>query len=230
MSWLHGKPGWRSESGDVNAIGKLTVGLQQTAALLFGSGTSASYKTKSTADKNFLGFYLESSATSGTSRGQYLKLKLSGGAGGEAGRFFTTNESNTPADTVNGVHNSLSFGTTVGNVTGLGNASRNTVHIPGRAINGTINGVMSEFYGDAASGAIGGQAALFGGTVDGHANLKDSFDDNGYVLNLQGLTAGSGHCFQTGLTESTIAGNLSATLKVRIGAATYYIPLADALA
>jgi hypothetical protein len=58
--------------------GVTQLGTTTTAALALGGGTSASPLTTSTADKNFVGMYSKSTATSGDSRGAYFKHVLGG--------------------------------------------------------------------------------------------------------------------------------------------------------
>lgn len=217
-------------NGADTAIGQLLqLGLTATAALLFGGGTSSSPLTKDTADKNFMGFWLKSSAASGTSRGTYQRLYLSAGAGGECIRAYTTVENNTPADTCNGIHSSLSFGAAAGNITGLGTALRATLHVPTRSLGGTVAAVQAEIYGDGASGAIGGTASFLRLVSDGHANAKDSLDDNGFLMDIDGLTAGAAHIFATGLQAATVNAATTAALRIQIGAVAYYIPVATAI-
>src|SRR5512147_241355 len=130
---LHGKEAssrLQLYDGDYTAIGGNGVDFGNVvgAALLHGGGTSTYPLTTSTADKNFMGYWVKSAATSGTSRGLYVREYLTAGAGGEAIRGYTTVSSNTPADTVNGAHISLDFGASAGNVTGEGQAVRATLH------------------------------------------------------------------------------------------------------
>jgi hypothetical protein len=169
MSLLIGRPTWRNSDPDRNALNAITLGLYQHDGLILGSGKSASYKSTLVADKNFLSFYLGSAAINGTSRGMYLRLYLTGGAGGEAARIFTTVGNNTPADTVNGAHISLSFGATVGNVTGLGTAVRATLHVPNRALGGTCAAIQAELYADGASSANGGVLSFVRFSLGGNA-------------------------------------------------------------
>jgi len=61
-----------------------------TAAILLGSGTSAAPTTTAAADLNFLGFWTESTASSGDSRGAYLRHYFGGAGSGEALRAFAT--------------------------------------------------------------------------------------------------------------------------------------------
>ena len=226
---LKGWPSWRGrtyESGPQAWM--LSLGLKSHAGIILGGGISSDPVVESTANKNFISFYLSSAAATGTTRGMYLRTYLTGGAGGEALRAFNTVSSDTPADTINGAHISLSFGSTAGNVTGLGTGVRATIDIPGRAINGTLAALQAEFYGDAASGAIGGEASFLRGIIDGNTNFKDSFDDNGFILSLQGLTAGAAHAFRTGLTAATINAATTCALRIKINTTTYYIPISTA--
>lgn len=101
-----------------------------TAALLAGGGTSATPCATSTADKNFLGFWTKTTATSGDSRGLYLRTYFSGaGVSGEAARIFGTVDNVTAAvgGTVNGAHISLSITGASGAVSGQGFAARLTL-------------------------------------------------------------------------------------------------------
>jgi len=227
VSMLYGKPNWRG-GPLTNVINGLTLGRFASDALVMGSGKSASNFTSSLANKNFLSFYFTSSAINGTARGMYLRTYLTGGAGGEALRAFNTVSNNTPADTVNGAHISLNFGSSAGNIVGEGFAVRATFHVPGRAINGTWAALQAEIYGDAANGAVGGAASFLRMLVDGNANLKDSWDDNGFLFSIQGLTAGAAHLFKTGCNAATVNAATTATLRIRIGATTYYLPVATA--
>ena len=201
-----------------------------TTGIVLGVGSAAAnYNFGSTADKNAVNFHFTTAAASGTSRGIYNRLYLTGGAGGESLRTYTTVSSNTPADTVNGAHLSLDFGAAAGNITGLGTASRSTLHIPaGRAINGTIAAVQAEIYGDGASAAIGGVASFLRCVVDGHADIKTSVDTNGFLAEVAGVSAGANNLWRTGLTAATINAATTCALRIKVAGTTYYIPVATA--
>jgi hypothetical protein len=99
-----------------------------TAALLAGAGTSSSPVINSVADKNFLGYWVSSTATSGDARGEYVRLYISGAGGaGEAGRFYTTVNNVQSGGTVNGAHLSLNVTGASGKVGGTGTAVRATL-------------------------------------------------------------------------------------------------------
>ena len=215
-------------------IQELFVGVNKTKldtsnnSLMFGSGTAASPLERTTADKSFLGFWLKNTAATGTTRGLYLRTYLTGGAGGEAARIFNTVSSDTPADTVNGAHVSLSFGATAGNVTGEAQASRNTFHIPDRSLGGTCAAVKAELWADGSSSAVGGVLSFLRCTAGGDATGVGKIDDSGYLMHIDGLTAGAAHLFRTGLTAATVNAATTAALRVRIGGTEYFIPLATA--
>jgi hypothetical protein len=114
-------------SGGVFDFGNGTGGT--TAALLHGSGTSADPTTTATADKNFLGYWTESTASSGDARGMYLRTFFGGAGSGEALRAYATiNFAGAAAvgGTINGAHVSLSIaaGSTV---SGQASAARFTL-------------------------------------------------------------------------------------------------------
>lgn len=225
MARLRGLPCWRSDKSADNVINNLTVGLQEHAGLILGCGKSDSYKADATADKNFKSFYLESSAPSGTARGEYLRLKLTGGAGGEALRAFCTVEDDTPADTVNGVHSSLNFGSSAGNVTGLGNALRATLHIPNRALGGTTSAIQAEIFLDGTSSdASGGACSLFRGIVDGGNQAAKR-----KVTTFLNLTCETGAYDAGYMHATTNSCTIKEALKIIVNGNVRYIPLTDAL-
>jgi hypothetical protein len=179
----------------------------------------------STADLNFEGVWVKSTAATGTTRGQYWRLYLTGGAGGECIRAFTTIENDTPADTVNGAHISLNFGSSDGNVTGLGTAVRGTLHIPDRSLGGTTTAIQAELWADGSSSALGGTTSFIRCVAGGDQTGIDEIDDDGFFFEATGLTSGSTHMFLVGAPVT-----LAASLKCKVGAVTYYLPLYSAQA
>jgi len=131
---------------DAVRVDLLTLGATATAALLAGGGTSASPLSTAVADKNHLGFWFKSTATSGDARGMYLRQYFAGaGVSGEAARIFGTVDNVTAATggTVNGAHISLSITGASGAVSGAGNAIRATLGIGANCSpGGTIAGIQ----------------------------------------------------------------------------------------
>jgi len=204
-------------------IGCARLGLNAalgTDVVLEGSGTSASPTTDATASPKFQSFYVKSSAASGTARGNYTRLYLTAGAGGEAGRFYTTVSSDTPADTVNGVHCSLSFGASAGNVTGLGTAGRFTLEVPGRSLGGTTAAIQAELWLE-TSAALGGTCSFIRCVADGAG--KAAVDTSGFFFTLDGVTANTDKLFRV-----AAPGTLAASLRCKVGSTTYYLPLYSA--
>lgn len=199
-------------------------------ALVMGLGTSTARAQANAANRNFLNFYLENYATSGDNRGMYLRMYHSGaGGGGEAARIFTT-VNNVAAGTAHGAHVSLSFGTS-GTVTGLGVAMRGTLHIANQATQaGTLSAIQAEVYSDGSTSDPAGSLLSFfrvvnGGDTTGAADV----DDDAFLFNFDGFTAGAAHMWVTGLTAATVNAATTCALKIRVGATTYYIPVATAI-
>lgn len=136
-------------------------------ALLLGTGTATAadrYDMGSTANKNLLGFWATTSATSGDTRGMYLRLYFSGAGGsGEAARIFGTVNNVTAATggTVNGAHVSLSVTGASGAVSGAGNAARFTLGL-GASTNagGTLAGIQVDSDFDTAATVPTNAAAI----------------------------------------------------------------------
>lgn len=204
----------------------LTTEGANTAALLHGVGTTTTPAKTSTANKNFLGYWVESSATSGDARGIYTRLYISGAAGaGEAGRFYTT-VSDVAADTVRGAHISLDFAST-GSVTGLGAALEATLHInnSGSAA-GTMYGVKSAINSDGATSDPAGATTLayFAAVNQGNATGAADVDTDAVLFDVTGHATGTGTLFQTVTTAYTL-GEITNSLKIKVGGTIYHILL-----
>lgn len=132
-------------SGDPIFTGTTQWGSTTTAALALGGGTSTTpYAMGTTANKNLIGFWATTTATSGDSRGMYLRLYFSGaGVSGEAARIFGTINNVTAATggTVNGAHISLGTSGASAAVSGAANALRATFGIAAASTN--IGGTCS---------------------------------------------------------------------------------------
>jgi len=163
-----------------------------STAVLHGAGVSGTNVVINSANKRFMNYYLENSATSGDNRGMYLRHYLSGaGSSGEALRLFQT-ISDVACAGAHGAHISLNFGTT-GSVVGLGMASRCTLHLPaGTMPTGTVAPVMSEVWFEAdTSSPPPSNHSLFYGTVSGNATLQADFK-NLFQLDVKVTGAASG--------------------------------------
>lgn len=109
---------------------------------------------------------------------------------------------------------------TAGKVTGLGSAICAEMTMQGGATgSGGTYGVMEIELVCPASWSGTVPVSFIYAAVSGAT--KGNFDDYGYLLNLTGVIAGSGHLFQenTTITDSTHA------LRIKIGSTDYFIPL-----
>ncbi len=225
--WLSGALADRLDFSATN------VNASDTDGGIFKAGTESARITEDTANMKFLSIYTDDGATSGDSRGMYLRHYVTGaGGGGEALRVFTTVEDVAGA-TAHGAHISLNFGTS-GTVTGQGIAARATLHLPNTALtsNATMSAVQAEIYSDGSSSDPGGSTILsfFRAVSGGNATGMADVDDDAVFFDIQGLTAGAAHVFATGITAATINAATTAALRCRIGSTTYYVPLATAIA
>lgn len=205
-------------------IGKLFFGGKTSAATVMGGGTSTDPIVMPTAGTNALGFWTSSTATSGDSRGLYVRHYFSGAGGsGEAIRAYGTVNNVTAATggTVNGAHVSLSVSGASGAVSGSGHASRHTLGL-GAATNpgGTLS-VVEIDTDIAADATIPATAAFLGVNNVGTGKLG---------LFMRATNMDTSNCFKTGLTAATVNAATTAALKVSVNGTTYYIPLATAIA
>lgn len=199
------------------------------AGPLILAGTSASPISTATADTKFVQMYTKSTATGAGSdtRGIYDRLYLAGATtgGGEALRAYTTID-DAVVGTAHGAHISLDFDSTANSaqLTGLGVAGRNTLHIPSDAAwtSGTLAAVQAEIFSDGANSDSDGLTELSFIRVinDGNATGKGNVDDDAVVFSLQGFTDGAGNVF-----KATAPTTLGASLRVKVGSTIYYLPL-----
>lgn len=131
-------------------------GTNDANAVTFGLGSSSDkFDLGTTAGLNGIGHWFKTRATSGDTRGHYLRLYFEGaGVSGEAARIFGTVNNVTAATggTVNGAHISLSVAGASGAVSGAGNALRATLGLgAGTEAGGTLAAVQidSDFAADA---------------------------------------------------------------------------------
>lgn len=124
----------------------------RTAALLYGVGTSSLPYEWSTANKNALGFWVKSHATSGDARGIYVRLYLNGAGGGEAIRAFATATAASVATggTMNGIH-ATAYVNSGATISGQASAGRFTFGAAAGA--GAIGGTLSSLILDTDIGS-----------------------------------------------------------------------------
>lgn len=195
-----------------------------TAAVLLGAGTSTTREQTSTANTNFIGYWVETTATSGDTRGIYTRLYFSGaGVSGEAARFYGTVNNVTAATggTVNGAHISLSVTGASGKISGSGNALRATLEFTNTptAIGGTV-AVLRLDTSIAAGPTIPTGTAFIAINDLGAQNLD-------YFVSAE--TVGT-TLFADAGTGANSAGNASGgvaakVLKCRVGGVDYWLPL-----
>ncbi|MAH50244.1 hypothetical protein CMI37_30770 [Candidatus Pacearchaeota archaeon] len=231
----------RTTAGDILSIGTGGVGLGQridftnvnisssnTDGGFLKAGTSSSRVVEDTADMKFISIYVDNGATSGDNRAMYLREYITGtGGGGEAARIFTDVE-DVRGGTAHGAHISLKFGTT-GSITGLGVASRNTLHLPSQAftgLGGTYAATQPEIWSDgAATDPVGmTELSLIRCVLGGNASGIADVDDDAFLVVLDGGTTGSGNIVAASTTES----NYSLSARCKLNGVTCYLMFASA--
>jgi len=167
-----------------------------------------------------------SSSTVGNVEPLVVATTLSG-VGATGGRVKATLDTNVAlGGWSNALKGQVTYGAS-GKTTGLGSGIVSEMTLSA----GTSDGTYTLYEGELNLGAgasTGTLTSLYHASVNGAA--AGTFDDNGYVLSLQGLTAGAAHVFRTGLTGATVVGNMTAALRIKVGATDYYIPIATATA
>jgi hypothetical protein len=140
------------------------------------------------------------------------------GAGGVGGRtLFQLNADAALGSFSNALKANVVYGAT-GSTTGLGSAFVAELTLSAGTTSGTYAPVEIELNAP-ASASTGTRTSFIYASTQG-ANVA-AVDDNAVFFNLQGVTAGSGHIFQTGTT----LGSAGATIKVRVGNTNFFLPL-----
>lgn len=193
------------------------------SGLLMGIGTTANPALTSSAGANMTEIRAKTTATSGDNRLDYRRYEIAGaGASGECIRALT--KVTAAAATVRGAHISLDVDA-AGSATGLGVGVDAQLALPNAALTGGTYAAMNvEAYAGGASTAVAGvtRASLMRVGVNGDSTGMAEFDDNGFALELFGLTAGSGNIINTDITTHTAYGGLKVYVP---GVGTRYIAL-----
>lgn len=177
-----------------------------------GKAITATVSSSSTGGSNVEPIYLSTTMT---------------GAGGLGGRLRSSMTTNVALGAYsNAIKGDVTYGAS-GSTTGLGSAILAEMTLSAGTSAGTYAPLEIELNMGAGS-STGTASSLIYASVNQTGTT--AFDDNGFILNLAGLTAGSGDAFQTGLTAATVNANTTAALKIKIGSTTYYIPVATATA
>jgi hypothetical protein len=167
-----------------------------------------------------------SSSTSGSTSVEPFVLNTTmtgvGGVGGRARFELDTNVA--LGGWANALKAQTEFGAS-GRVTGLGSAFVAELTLSAGTTSGTYAPLELELNLGAGA-STGTLTSLVYGSVNGVGAA--AFDTAGYILDIQGLTAGAAKAFRTGLTAATVNAATTAALRVKIGATDYFIPLATA--
>lgn len=172
--------------GKIDFSGTASGGTAAAGAIIHGIGTSAAPCTWATANKNGMEYRTQSTATTGDSRGLYIRHELAGVGG--SGEVMRANGMVSAAGTANahGLHAGLGFETN-GKITGQAAACRATLQIPDRALaaNGTYYAGLSEIYinGDSSDISAVTMAAVHEFQVAGPGNAAAA-DTVPYMLSF----------------------------------------------
>jgi len=178
--------------------------------------------TSATADIKFIDITSTNSATSGDSRGMYLKHSITGvGGGGDALRAYCVVD-DVVGLTARGAHISLGFDTS-GTITGLGSALTTTLHVPSTAgQTGTLCSINCEIWSDAAtSDPVGATSISFiRFSLGGNTTGDDDVETDAVLFDLSGFTSG-------GVWTDTTSNAADEFIKVRTPSGVRYLVLSD---
>ena len=122
----------------------------------------------------------------------------------------------------NAIEASLNFGTT-GAVGGIGATGSFDCILPNQTFPSGEYTTLHLSFGAQASSAWNATLNPVSFMVLENWGTAGEFDDKAFLMNIKGLNEATGHLFSAGGGALTTAG----TLKIRVGAATYYIMLSS---
>lgn len=190
---------------------------------MFTSGAPYSY----TAGTPCFTLYATNAGTSSSTSAEpfYVKSTLTGtGQVGGRSRFHCYSNV-TSGGWVNALKSYMEFGAS-GKTTGLASSMCAEMLLPNADL-----GSGGAYFPLEIEHVSGGTSTTTAGALSGNhtgfiymaasGDTDGDFDDNGFLLHITGLTAGSGHLFHTDNTAGTVAGSL----RIGIGTTPYYILL-----
>lgn len=201
-------------TGTVTSSGSLTLGgtLDLSSPPAIGGAAPNTGAFSSVAVTN-------STNTTGTFEPVVVSSTLTGaGVTGGRAKFDTTINSAAGSYT-NALKANVSYGAS-GKTSGLGSSFVAELTLSAGTVDGNYAPLEVEL--NVPASASTGTATSFVYLSTQGANVAE-MDTAGFLFNLQGLTAGSGKLLQTGTTLASAA----ATLRVKVGGTTYYLPLYD---
>jgi len=213
------------DAGETVLGGKCTFGAGGGAscqALLAGAGSSGSKVGNAASAGNFLEFRLSDTATSGMSRGLYMRLyrDAAGTATGEAIRsYLTVNEA---VGNACSTHMSLDWGAS-GAITGSAAAATTTLHIyNGATAAGTQWGHNVQIHSDGSSSDISGTTAhaILSIQATGDATGADT------VLNAMAFSSTGTNSGSSGYmiyAHDHAAGNAAGSIRVLVDEGSGYV-------
>jgi hypothetical protein len=176
-------------------------------------------------DNGFITTITDSSTGSSAFNASTTSVTMTG-VGGTGGRTLFEMDTNVALGSFsNALKAEVTYGTS-GRTTGLGSAFVAEMTLSAGTSSGTYAPVEIELN-MGASASTGTASSLMYASVNGESADKATFDTNGYILNLAGVTAGSSKVFANNGSIGNVD-EITHGLKVRIAGADYFILLATA--
>ena len=220
-------------TGALTANGGVTIGTAATGLTFTGGytttaiqlGTSASNMTLAVYDDHVIDINVTSGSTDGSNSVRPIHMiSTMTGVGGVGGRAeFVMATEVVLGGWANALKGYTDFGT-AGSVTGLGSAIVAEIRMPAKALAGGNYAPFEAELVFQSGGTTGGTPVSFmHAQASGDSTSLADFNGTGYVMSIQGLTAGEGDIFEA--TVNTDSLSMTHTLRILIGGTAYYIPL-----
>ena len=164
--------------------------------------------------------YATCANTSSTNAEPFYVKSIMTGASGYGGRSRFHAYTNAALQTnFMGLKSHTEFGS-AGSCAGLATGFCSEIVMPNANVGGSYYAIELEYVAGGTSTQASSRGWIYANNT---GDADGDFDDNGFLMKLDGLTAGGGHLYDT--TANAATGD--ATLKIQIGNTTKYILLAD---
>ena len=148
-------------------------------------------------------------------------LTLTGVGATVDGALFSATTAVALGDYANALNGKLDFGS-AGRVTGLGGVICAELDLGAGCTQGSYACFEAELNMSAAGSLTGTRTSFLSLNVWGNATGVATFDTNGFLFDINGLTANTGKLLREGLSQAVTA---TARLRCKVGNTVYYIPL-----
>ena len=120
------------------------------------------------------------------------------------------------------MYSNLIFGSSAGNVTGLGVGFLANVFVPNRQLGGTIGVIMSELWAEGTS-SDADNASIFRAVIGGNSTGRQALEDSAYLFDISTGTNASSNMVSEAKTADVTTGSTTHKIRIRANNTVMYL-------